>query len=800
MLRFLWPVLKFIIRRSARSRGFVDPFNLMAQLSQFSKPSEVMAPTELLRHGAIMHARGLLNHQAIQHNLDWVWPYWVNRQFDPHDRSFLPRSFSLTHINLTHRNWTAVGLPDEAELPIVDPRGLVMPFFDSWSIDGWIVSEGGKELLPSRLLEVDQSLQWGESLCVVTRAEAEGLALTSRVQVIPQGSSLRCRIDYHATAFEPAWLIVAIRPYNPEGISLVKRIELNAARDRWTVDRDREVYLKPAPDRHLLSEYHRGDVYHHLPNPFAGSATGQAEFTRRAKSRGGLFQFGQPAAVLKGGPHEGNRPNGQEYQIRCEVGMATGAALYRIEPAAPAEVQVDIPLREEEERRKLGETVPPPQVTIDWEQALAQYCRMEIPDAHFQFLYEAALRTLLLHAPGEVYPGPFTYKRFWFRDAAFIIYALLGSGFDRQARRALDGFPERQQLNGYFCSQRGEWDSNGQALWIMGQYCDLTGRAPPPDWQNAVRKGAEWIQKKRLSKDLAEPQAGLLPAGFSAEHLGPNDYYFWDSFWSVAGLRKAADLLESYGEIQEAEAFRREAEDLFECIDKSLDQAERRLGTQAMPAAPLRRLDAGSIGSLAVSYPLKIWPPGHPRSLETANYLRENYFVNGGFFQQMTHSGLNPYLTLHIAQVLLREGDARFFEPVDTVARLASPTGQWPEAVHPNTGGGCMGDGQHVWAAAEWVLMMRALFVREEGDRLILCSGIPENWQKPGATLRFGPAPTRFGPLTVNCRFEDKRARLQWQADWRQVSSKIAVRIPGFRAMEMNASAGEAVVPRGEKT
>ena len=59
-----------------------------------------------------------------------------------------------------------------------------------------------------------------------------------------------------------------------------------------------------------------------------------------------------------------------------------------------------------------------------------------------------------------------------------------------------------------------------------------------------------------------------------------------------------------------------------------------------------------------------------------------------------------------------------------SVARLASPTGQWPEAIHPQSGGGCMGDGQHGWAAAEWVMMMRNCFVREEGDRLIIGSGI----------------------------------------------------------------------------
>lgn len=136
MIRILNFFLKHAIKLLAQFRGFLDPFDLLDRLSRFGKPTEVMAPTELLRHGAIMHDRGLLNSQAIQHNLDWIWPYWVERQFDPADPSFVPRSFSLTHINLTHRNWTTVTLPGEDVYPIVDPRGLVTPHHDGWSLDG----------------------------------------------------------------------------------------------------------------------------------------------------------------------------------------------------------------------------------------------------------------------------------------------------------------------------------------------------------------------------------------------------------------------------------------------------------------------------------------------------------------------------------------------------------------------------------------------------------------------------------------------------------------------------------------
>ena len=122
---FRWLPWKFFVKHAARRYGVLDPATLLARIRRFAQPSEVAEPLELLRAGIVFHARGLVNAKAIQHNLDWVWPYWVERQFNPADKSFVPRAFSFSHINLTHRNWTAVGLPGVPVYPIVDPRGLV---------------------------------------------------------------------------------------------------------------------------------------------------------------------------------------------------------------------------------------------------------------------------------------------------------------------------------------------------------------------------------------------------------------------------------------------------------------------------------------------------------------------------------------------------------------------------------------------------------------------------------------------------------------------------------------------------
>jgi hypothetical protein len=71
----------------------------------------------------------------------------------------MPRGFAISHVNLTHRNWTAVGQTNLPLYPIVDPHGLVTPLFDGWSLDFWIIGADDRKLLPSKLESVAQRLE-----------------------------------------------------------------------------------------------------------------------------------------------------------------------------------------------------------------------------------------------------------------------------------------------------------------------------------------------------------------------------------------------------------------------------------------------------------------------------------------------------------------------------------------------------------------------------------------------------------------------------------------------------------------
>ncbi len=746
---------RLFVRRAALRQGFIDPVAVLSRLRRFAHPSEVDEPLELIRAGLIFHARGLLNTRAIQHNLDWVWPYWVERQFDPEDVAFIPRAFSLTHVNLAHRNWTATGLPGMPVYPIVDPGGLVTPFYDGWSIDAWIITEDRLHVFPSKQKTSDQSLALAEDrLEIETRHQSGNASLSSVVYVSDDDGQPVCNIQYTGRYTGPAWLAVTLRPANPEGVSLIEKVEQEKDRCTWHINGRRVLQFCEPADRSFSSNYLDGDVLFRLPDGIE-----------------------------------------KEYS-ECSTGMATAASLYRMEPGLDRTVNVRVFLAEDETLDRTAKR----SVYTSWKEVLSGSARLNVPDRRCMELYDQAVYTLILLSPDDVYPGPYTYKRFWFRDAAFLLNALLCAGFTSQPYRALSRYPGRQKVTGFFHSQDGEWDSNGEALWIMNRYVTITGSKVPDRWLTPIKKGAHWILRKRSDSKPHSAHAGLMPPGFSAEHLGPNDYYYWDNFWSVAGLLSAAELLRRGGDHEEADRLDSESAAYLQRISDTLAECRERLGRPAMPASPYRRLDAGAIGSLSAGYPLQLWPGDDPRLCDTAEFLMKHCFVKGGFFQDMIHSGINAYLTLHIAQILLRSGDPRFMDLVNAVADLASPTGQWPEAIHPRTLGGCMGDGHHAWASAEWVMMLRNMFVREEGRELVIGSGIIRDWQSPGSVLSFGPGLTTFGSIEVEIELRRTDFHVSWEARWHNPPTGIVVAFPGQETVKVEpVSKGEASVRRIRK-
>ncbi|MEW6511770.1 MAG: hypothetical protein AB1428_12535, partial [Bacteroidota bacterium] len=684
-------------------------------------------PTELIPLNAIQLSRGLLNFTALQSLPGWLLPYWAVRQFDPSDPGFIPRSHLGLSINLTRRNWTAVGMPGCPNEPIIDPRGLVTPFRNGWSFDVW-VRTGKCVLFPSRLDSVHQRLS-DDVPVVETSFDSDGLAITLTTYTHNSVLTHHVAVKNSTGEMRDGAVAIAIRPFNPEGVALTYAIRFEQERNRFVVDETQTVTLSSPPTALRWGSNERGD---------SAGAFGRAEHADDIA------------------------------ETRCPLGFANGHAVYAfsLEPGGTFEFTAQAPLQDGEEVPAVA-TMPQAVVKM-WNDLLQTGAQIETPDQKVNALLRASLATVLQLTDGDtITPGPWTYHQFWFRDAAAMVRALDVFGFHHVTRSIIEQFPSHQQPDGYFRSQQGEWDSNGEALWTAWQHIALTGNDTlARQLFEPLSRGVEWIRRKRLTgrEHKGTPYEGLLPAGLSAEHLGLADHYFWDNWWSMAGVSAFIRICERVGKPEAA----RSAEALLHEYRTAMERAIARTGDgnpdAPIPAGPERRVDCGMIGTCVTWYPLQEIAAEDCRMRATLETLAQRFLVDGMFFQDFIHSGMNAYLTLHLAHAWLHEGNrSEFWKLFSAVAAHASPTLNFPEAIHPQTGGGSMGDGHHGWAAAEICLALRDAFVREvwkdnqRDPELVMLSGIPAEWFQGDGQFSITEAPVPGGTVSIECVGQEGR-------------------------------------------
>jgi hypothetical protein len=139
--------------------------------------------------------------------------------------------------------------------------------------------------------------------------------------------------------------------------------------------------------------------------------------------------------------------------------------------------------------------------------------------------------------------------------------------------------------------------------------------------------------------------------------------------------------------------------------------------------------------------------------------------------------------------------------------RLASPTYNWPEAVHVKSRGGSAGDGHHGWASAEWLLLVRALLLSEEAGGPSIAPALPSEWLRVEGQVSAAEAPTRYGPLSYALAWGDEGRvmRLDLEGRWRRRPARVTWRVPGrVRSVSVDGVSvppvGKVAIPPGART
>ncbi len=737
---------------AARFKITEDITNYLVSVSKVGQPTQVAVPTELIPLGFRILFRGMLNNLALNPNLDWVLPYWVEKQYNPISPSFMGRGHQLFIINSTHRNWTGVGVIGSKEEAVVDERGGLMPHYDGYTWDFWVYRKG-KFFAPSQQENILQKLE--DNLPIVTTYfTADDLEVSSSIFASKVGeldlAFEEIKIKNKSPAVQNLSLIFALRPYNTEGLSLVKNISYKD--NVFIIDgKLGPILLSPQAEVFLGNES-IGDV------SLKYSTDYNLSFEKK--------------------------------DITCKIGLCSAAAEYtlELEPQKEKIISTSLPIQKIKFSQNIVEKIKAiniaqqkEEVKNFWKINLKDKVKISLPEKKLQDSFEANLSYLLMLWDGEeITPGVFTYHHFWFRDAAYQISALDKMGMSSEARKILLTYPARQKNDGFFYSQNGEWDSNGQAIWTLYEHYKYTR---DKEYLNTVypsmKKGVFWIEEKRKeTKKQPSPHFGLLPAGLSAEHLGPNDYFYWDDFWALGGIQSAIYATEELGKEEDKVKFQNIYNELFRDVEKSCKWVQDKLNLKAIPSSPYRRPDASLIGSVVALYPLQIFSPFEETLIATQKAISDYASLEGIFFQDMAHSGYGTYLNMQYAETYLMQRDKHCWYIIDWLLEHSTSTYTWPEAINPRTGGGVIGDGHHGWAVADWCHLLRNVLFFEEGECLILTPALKDDWIKEGNVIEIQNAPSYFGKISFKLQIKQNSATLIFNSSFVREPDEIEFNFP----------------------
>jgi len=755
-------VKEYLVSKAARLFGFGVISEYIYAFLSIGYPSGEALPKVLMDFNLLNVIRGLFTRFVVSTNLDWIWPFWIERQFYPKYKDFSARGFNPASINTSHRNWTGIGCLDSEYESIIDPRGLLTPYNNSWSLDCWIQLDG-HTYAPAKLDNVKQSLLNNLPIVITefTVQNKISVKLTAFIsEEAGNSSNAYQKVEVKnigKTRLNNAYFAFAFRPYNPEGIVLINQLHFNE-KDQVLINNKLAAIFMQTPDGITTSGLSKGDVYN-----FFDEAKNSRIFNHRTS----------------------------------RVGMATGIGVYKLnlnpEQATTYEVRLPnnpkvinkltMPKKIEEYSKLLRqnsyENILNNQISA-WESKINDGLLISVPDKRIQNCFEANKAFMLMFYDNTyITPGPSTYHDFWFRDAAYLLNGLDKMGYHRETKNILDTYKTRIHATGFFYSQAGEWDSNGQAIWSIMEHYRLTRNEEfLKENYPIINRGARWIiNKAQNNLKLDAGYRGIMPPGLSAEHFGLNDYYYWDDFWCLTGLRDAILASQILG--KNAKNFESGYQKLSDNLDISLQYVESKLGTPIMSISPSRRMDSAAVGCLASYYPCRIFKPTDIRLVNTVNYMRENNFLGDGFFHDVNHSGYGTYLTMHFIQCYfgLRER-AKAHVVLDWVLAAASATWCWPEAIHPRTMGGTIGDGHHGWAAADFTLVVRNMLFMEEGNTLTLTPGAPKEWFKKGKVISVKKGPTYFGKLNYEISCSDNIVTLKMDNKFFKNPEKIEWSLP----------------------
>jgi hypothetical protein len=407
-----------------------------------------------------------------------------------------------------------------------------------------------------------------------------------------------------------------------------------------------------------------------------------------------------------------------------------------------------------------------------WRDVLGRV-RLNVPASKRAFADTVAtsLAHMLMSREGPMLkPGTRSYDRAWIRDGAMMGEALLRMGRPDVARAFADWYRPYQFADGKVpcCVDfRGsdpvpENDSHGEYIFLIAQLHRYTGdrAALERDWPS-VLAAARYIDQLRLSERTAKNQAparrmlyGLMPPSISHEgYSAKPEYSLWDDFWTMRGLRDAADIATILGKPDAA------------VLAASRNQFDRDLHAAIFAARDHWKIafipGATSLGDFdATSTTIAFDPGGEQGRLDDRmvaatfeRYWRDFQARADGTKEWKDYT---PYETRTIGTFVRLGWRDRLGGLLDFFLKDRRPGGwnQWAEVVGRDPREvRFIGDMPHAWVASDFIRGALDMFAWDHRDdrALVLGGGLSSTWLAgQGSSIRGLSTP--YGSLDFGMR------------------------------------------------
>ncbi len=647
--------------------------------------------------------------------------------------------------------WTVVGAPADDQEALISEDGAAEVDKEAFSIEPFLYVDG--RLLTWADATVTQQLAAGHApVPTVTRAhDGVNLSMTAAADGNPDAASLLLLYTVSNTSPKPVngTLFLAIRPLqvNPPyqflnavgGVARIDHITLRESQRLVEVD-DRQIALGQAPDAFGSASFDEGDITSFM-------SQGQVPRHRSVSD----LQHAASAAM--------------GYQFSLDPDQSRSWALCvpfsqdrddEAEIARPLLIAAD-PVGYVHKRQQA--------VANDWIRATSTF-DLVLPDeaATITNTIRSTLAYILINRDGAaIQPGSRSYERSWIRDGSLTAAALLRFGLEREAREFVDWYAPYQFDSGKVpcvVDRRGpdpvpENDSHGQFIMAVMNVFRFTGdqaflRTHWPRVEKAVAY-IEALRAQRMTTEYADPRTsatrqepnkpavslhafhGLMPESISHEGYSAKPMHsYWDDFFTLRGLKDAAEMARLLGRDAETQRYRALADEFARTLYASIALAMRSHRIDYIPGC----VELGDFD--ATSTTIALWPCGElgrlPRpALDRTFDLYWERFLRRRDDPSYAWTDYTPYELRCVGSLALLGQVDRAHEALAFFMDDRRPVGwnQWPEVVYrTRRAPRFVGDLPHTWCGSDFLNSVRLMFLweRESDHALVLLAGAPASW------------------------------------------------------------------------